>query len=218
MPCDPFQMAVIHRAFRTEFGNLPALIRAVTPGDTGRSKFVGKYLDNMIAVLHHHHAAEDEVLWPKLRERTPRYDNEIQRAEDAHAGIAELIDQVQSFRPSWAGSADPRLAEQLGSAADELSIRLNEHLEDEEQNIVALIGQYITPDEWQAFIDRGAAYVSPSNLWFSLAFGDVLLRNATPDEQRRFFASLPFALRMVLNLLGRRAYASYQTKLYGAPA
>jgi hypothetical protein len=29
MPSDPFQMAMIHRACRTEFGNLPGLIRDV---------------------------------------------------------------------------------------------------------------------------------------------------------------------------------------------
>lgn len=218
MPCDPFQMTVIHRAFRTEFGNLPGLIRAVTPGDTGRSTFVGKYLDNMIAVLHHHHAAEDEVLWPKLHQRIPASDNEVRRAEDAHAGVAALVDKVQSARSSWAGSADPRLGEQLGSAVNELSTRLNEHLDDEEQNLVAPIGQYVTPAEWQAFIDRGAAYVSPSNVWFALAFAGVMLRGATAGEQQHFLASLPFALRMVLKLLGRRAYATYQTKLYGAPA
>ena len=172
----------------------------------------------MIAVLHHHHAAEDEILWPKLRERTPSCDNEIQRAEDAHVAIAELLDKVQSVRPSWAGSADAGLAEQLGNAVDELSTRLNEHLADEEQNIVALIEQHVAPEEWQAFIDRGGAYVNPSNLWFALAFGGVMLRDATPDEQRRFFASLPFALRMVLKLLGRRAHATYQSKLYSAPA
>jgi hemerythrin-like domain-containing protein len=218
MPCDPFQMTVIHRALRAEFGNLPALIRAVTPGDTGRSTFVGKYLDNMIAVLHHHHAAEDEVLWPKLHQRTPSSDNEVRRAEDAHAGIAALVDEVQSVRSSWAGSADSRLGVQLGSAVDGLSSRLNEHLDDEEQHVVALIGQYVTPPEWQSFIDRGAAYVGPSNVWFALAFAGVLLGGATADEQQRFFASLPFALRMVLKLLGPSAYATYQTKLYGAPA
>ena len=58
--------------------------------------FVGDYLGNMISVLHHHHAAEDEVLWPKLYERIPSCDTEIQRAEGEHVGIAELIDKVQS--------------------------------------------------------------------------------------------------------------------------
>jgi len=41
---------------------------------------------------------------------------EIQRAEDEHVGIGELIDKVQSVRPSRMGSAEPRLAEQLGAA------------------------------------------------------------------------------------------------------
>jgi hypothetical protein len=95
MPSDPFQMAMIHRTFRTEFGSLPGRIQTVTPGDTKRSTFVGDYLGNMISVLRHHHAAEDEVLWPKLYERIPSCDNEIQRVEGEHVGIAELIDTVQ---------------------------------------------------------------------------------------------------------------------------
>jgi hypothetical protein len=217
MPSDPFQMAMIHRTFRTEFGNLPGLIRTVTPGDTERSTFVGDYLENMISVLHHH-AAEDEVLWPKLRIRIPRCDEEIQRAEDEHAGISELIDKVQSLRPSWRASAESRLAEQLSGAVDELWTGIKEHFEHEEQNIVPLIGEYITPDEWQAFIDRGATYVNPRNLWFALAYAGLLLRDATPDEQRRFIAAVPLGLRIGLKLLGGRAYDAYQTKLYGIPA
>ena len=61
MPSDPFQMAMIHRTFRNEFGHISGLIRAVAPHDTKRSGVVGSYCDNMISVLHHHHAAEDEV-------------------------------------------------------------------------------------------------------------------------------------------------------------
>ncbi|MDT5106057.1 MAG: hypothetical protein QOI25_3570, partial [Mycobacterium sp.] len=161
---------------------------------------------------------EDEVLWPKLRIRIPRCDEEIQRAEDEHAGISELIDKVQSLRPSWRASAESRLAEQLSGAVDELWTGIKEHFEHEEQNIVPLIGEYITPDEWQAFIDRGATYVNPRNLWFALAYAGLLLRDATPDEQRRFIAAVPLGLRIVLKLLGGRAYDAYQTKLYGIPA
>ena len=218
MRSDPFQMAMIHRAFRVEFGNLPGLIRAVSPGDTKRSRFVGNYLDNMILVLHHHHAAEDALLWPTLYERIPICDHEIQRAKDEHVGIAKLIGNVQSLRPSWSGSAEPRLAEQLSSAVAQLSVDANEHFDYEEQLVVPLIGEYIAPEEWQAFIDRGAAYVNPRNLWFALAYAGVLLRDATPDERRRFDAALPFALRTVLKLLGGRAYARYQTELCGGPA
>jgi hypothetical protein len=218
MPSDPFQMAMIHRTFRTEFGNLPGLIRDVAQGDTKRSKLVGDYLGNMILVLEHHHTAEDEVLWPKLRVRTSGGAIEIERAEGEHVHIAELIDKVQSVRPSWTRSADPRLAEQLSTAVEDLSAVAIEHFGHEEQNIVPLIGEHITPQEWKDFIDRGAAYVNPRNLWFALAYAGCLLGDATPDEQTRFTAALPFALRMVLKLLGERAYATYRTRLYGVPA
>jgi hypothetical protein len=70
----------------------------------------------------------------------------------------------------------------LEGAVDELSTRLNEHLADEEQNIVALIGQYVTAEEWQAFIDPGGAYVNPSNLWFALAFGALCCGTRHPTS------------------------------------
>jgi hemerythrin-like domain-containing protein len=218
MPSDPFQMAMIHRTFRTEFGSLPSLIREVAHGDTKRSTVIGDYLGNMILVLEHHHTAEDEVLWPKLRVRTSGGAIEIERAEREHVHIAELIDKVQSVRQSWTRSADPRLAEQLSAAVEDLSSGAIEHFDDEEQNILPLIGEHITPQEWKEFIDRGAAYVNPRNLWFALAYAGCLLRDATPDEQTRFIAALPAALRIVLKLLGERAYATYRTRLYGVPA
>lgn len=67
MTSDPFQMAMIHRTFRTEFGRIPVLVRDVAAGDTKRARTVGAYLGTMISVLHHHHSAEDDVLWPTLR-------------------------------------------------------------------------------------------------------------------------------------------------------
>lgn len=216
--CDPFQMAMIHRAFRIEFANIPTLIRSVAPGDTKRATLIGGYLADLSSVLHHHHAAEDELLWPLLRRRAALRDDDVQRAEAAHRGIAELLDTVESVRPAWTDSGAPRLAERLGTAVDELCIGLNAHLDHEELEIVPLIAEHVTPKEWQAVIDRGAAYVKPSNLWFSLAYGAVLLHNATPEESRRFIASIPLPLRIVLKLIGGRAFASYQGRLYGPPA
>jgi hemerythrin-like domain-containing protein len=216
MSSDPFQMSMIHNTFRSELSNLPGLIMAVAPGDTKRSAIVGDYLGNMIAVLQHHHAAEDELLWPKLRART--YGGAIDLAAGEHMHIAELIDKVQSIRAAWTHSADSRLAEQLSAAVNDMSANANEHFDREEQNILPLLGQYITPKEWKDFIDRGAAYVNPRNLWFALAYAGCLLHDATPNEQKRFIASLPLALRMVLKFLGERAYVTYRTRLYGVAA
>lgn len=216
MSSDPFQMAMIHRTFHREFSNLAGLIRALPAGDTHRSTIVGNYLGNMISVLHHHHDAEDELLWPKLHDRTSCGGDTLQQAQAEHAVIAEAIDKIQAVRPLWARCAEPRLAEQLSVSIEELSAHADEHFDHEERNVVPLISQHITSEEWQDFIDRGAAYVNPKNLWFSLAYSGFLLGDAVPDEQRRFLASLPIALRTVVKLLGRRAHARYRTKLYGA--
>ena len=62
---------------------------------------------------------------------------------------------------------------------------------------------------------RGAAYVNPRNLWFALAYAGFLMRDGTPDEQRRFIEALPLPLRLTLKLLGGRANSAYRTKLYG---
>ena len=101
---------------------------------------------------------------------------------------------------------------QLSAAVQRLSAHLEEHFDDEERDVVPLIVQHITDEEWQGFIDRGAAYVRPANLWFSLAYSGFLLDDATPEEHRRFLASLPAALRVV-KLVGSRAYTGYRTKL-----
>jgi Hemerythrin HHE cation binding domain len=212
--CDPFQMAMIHRTFRSELGSLPELIRSAAPGDFKRAEIVGKYLADMISVLHHHHAAEDDLLWPILRARLATGDDEVAHAEAEHLNVAELMDAVEAIRPSWMHSGEPRLGTRLEVAVGELCVAANEHFDHEERQLVPLIAEYLTPQEWQAVIDRGAAYVKPSNLWFALAYAGVLLRGGTSDERRRFIASIPLPLKVVLKLIGGRAFASYQAKLY----
>lgn len=216
MPSDPFQMAMIHRTFRRQFTDLSTLIRCLPPGDTRRSKFVGNYLANLLSVLHHHHAAEDELLWPKLHERTPDCGDAVARGQTEHTIIAEAINQVQTVGRRWAHRPDRHLAEQLSTALDELSACAGEHFDHEERTVLPLVAQYVDAPEWQGFIDRGAAYVRPRNLWFSLGYSGFLLADASPTEQRQLLESLPVPLRIVVKLLGGHAYTQYRMRLYGA--
>jgi hemerythrin-like domain-containing protein len=215
MPSDPFQMVMIHRGFRTEFSNIASLVRAVEPGDATRRKIVGHYLENMILVLHHHHAAEDEMLFSALSARLPDSDTPLDSAGRDHADIERIFERATALRLSWQRGGDAGEAEDLGRALDDLSGVAGEHFDREEREVVPLIGEHLTQAEWQAFIDRGGAYVNPANVWFALAYAGLVLRDATPEERVRFSASLPLPLRIVLKTLGRHAYASYQKKLYG---
>ncbi len=118
MPTDAFEMAIVHRVFRNELRNAPGLIREVEAGDTERSAIVGGHLDFIAAALHRHHAAEDELIWPKLHARAPARAAEITRMEGAHRGIADSVATVQAMLPSWATSADARQAGQLVPAVE----------------------------------------------------------------------------------------------------
>lgn len=71
-------MAMIHRVFRRELGALPAGIRGVAAGDVARATVLAGHAHMVLDVLHHHHEAEDVLLWPRLRERL--------------AGATELLD------------------------------------------------------------------------------------------------------------------------------
>lgn len=216
MPTDAFEMAIVHRVFRNELRNAPGLIREVEAGDTERSAIVGGHLDFIAAALHHHHAAEDELIWPKLHARAPARAAEITRMEGAHRGIADSVATVQAMLPSWATSADARQAGQLVPAVEKLSALVDEHLADEERNVVPLITEHVTPQAWQEALDRGAAFLSRKNVRLGLVLAGFVLDAASAEEGRRFVAGVPLPQRTLWLLFGKRTFAAYRAKLYGA--
>lgn len=218
MACDPFQMPLIHQACRREFGAMPKLITDVPPEDRRRATVVTLHIGNMVSLLHHHHAAEDAVLWPALRARISDGTAVADDAEAQHEGIAECFNDVERLRRAWSASPGADNANPLVAAIEKLSRRAETHFADEESTIVPLIREHVTAQEWQAFIDRGAAYVRPSTLKFALAFAGMMVQNATSDEQRRLAASVPIGPRLALKAFGMQAYRSYCAKVYGPNA
>jgi hypothetical protein len=214
MPCDAFDMEIVHGVFRTELHNAPDLVRDVKAGDRKRSAIVGDHLNFIVAGLHHHHAAEDELIWPKLRARAPAQAAEITRMEAHHRGIAEGVARVQDIVASWVGSADPGLARHIIPAVEGLSAVVDEHLADEELNIVPLINEHITSAEWQEAVSRAAEFLSMKNVWLGLVLGGYVL-DAAGDEGRRLMANVPLPKRALALLLAPRASAIYRRKIYG---
>ena len=215
MPCDAFDMEIVHRVFRTELRIAPDLVRDIKAGDSKRSAIVGDHLNFIVAGLHHHHAAEDELIWPKLHARAPALAAEITRMEDQHRGIAEGVASVQELVASWVASADPGLAKQLILAVEVLSAVVDEHLTDEELNVVPLINEYITSVEWREAVTRAAEFLSRKNVWLGLVLGGYVLDAGSGDEGRRLMANVPLPKRMLALLLARRACTIYRRKIYG---
>jgi len=214
MPTDAFDMAIVHRVFRNELRAAPGLVREVPAGDTNRSGTVGTHLKFIVAALHHHHMAEDELIWPRLHARAPAHSSEITRMEDQHRGIAEAVARMQSIVEPWAASADPQCADELTAVLADLSARVDEHLAEEERTAVPLINEHISTDEWQQAVARAAEFLSWTNLRLGLVLGGYVLDAATDDEGRRLMANVPLPKRVLVQLSSPWALGAYRKKLH----
>lgn len=214
MPCDPFEMALVHGGFRREFHNASGLVRDVAAGDHRRAGVVGAHLDFMMTALHYHHHAEDTVVWPRLASRAPSRTTEVSRMEDAHRAIADTGGRVRDTMVQWAKGGDRRLAGQLVPLVEEFAGRVDEHFDDEERDVVPLIAEHLAPREWRKFLAHGSAFLRAHPRW-GLALGGVVLDGASSHTRQRFLGGVPLPARAAFMLAGERVYADYRTRVYG---
>jgi hypothetical protein len=213
MPVDASDMTLVHRVFRREFDGFPELVAAVPPGDTARAKVIGEHLRFMVDGLHHHHASEDELVWPKLVGRDPDRRDVIERMEAEHADIAAAVLRAQASQSMWQASADPALADQLSAGIAELTALIVKHLDDEERNAVPIIEEHLTDAEWGAALKRGASFLS-SHPRLGIVLGGLVLDYASSDERLKFLSGVPQPQRLLLKLLSGRMTAAYRRQLY----
>ncbi|WP_156622959.1 hemerythrin domain-containing protein [Mycobacterium sp. 1164966.3] len=227
MPTDAFEMAMVHRVFRSELRSASELIRQVHPGQYGRRKRVADHILNVLAALHHHHHAEDELLWPTLRSRVRLRADDIDRMETEHALMAKLVSSVEVRLAAWIADTDctaagcapqSSAAQKLIYEIETLAELVNEHFNAEELRVVPLINECITDAEWHATTERGASFLTVHNIGFGVAFIGMVLETCTVDERRRFLAGMSAPRRVLAKLFAGRVASSYRARLESQPS
>ncbi|HEY5457410.1 MAG TPA: hemerythrin domain-containing protein [Acidothermaceae bacterium] len=201
------QMVVIHRVFRREFGLLPALIRDVAPDDVERASFVADHATGLLGFVHIHHSGEDEFLWPVLLERVEVEADLIRRMEDQHLHVAALIPRAQELLPGWAAQPSAQRGEDLATTFEQIAAVLDEHLGEEEKQILPLVEEYLTLEEWARLGQHATASLSPPDLMASLA---AILEEADDDERAMFTVVLP---PPVLSMFVEQAEPAYRDRM-----
>jgi len=189
----------------------PALIRAVRPGDTARAGVLAEHLGNLAQGLHHHHTGEDELLWPLMLARVPMQAELINRMEAQHDRLHAPLARVEELLPRWRARALAADRDELADVLAQAAVALDEHLADEEREILPLVEQYLTPAEWKALGERGKAILPKGKL--ALVFLGAILEEATPEEKKRFLAELPAPARLLWRLTGERVYAKARDQI-----
>ena len=150
MEAEPTGLLLAHRAMLRDLDRLAELtgrLAGRTALDRRRAAAIAAYLDDLCDSIHHHHSAEDDVLWPVL-----------ERSAGAHVDLTELTDDHAVLEPKLhrvrAGAASLRTGGLVPAAlaADLADLRdtLHEHIGDEERTIVPLIRRYVSDADWHA--------------------------------------------------------------------
>ncbi|WP_330350544.1 hemerythrin domain-containing protein [Streptomyces sp. NBC_00582] len=206
------EMVVVHRVFRRESALLPRLVRAVPDGATARAAQVAGHLREYVDGLHHHHALEDELVWPLLHARVARDGEVVDRMEEQHRRIDSTLAAVAEWAPAWERAADRIAGEELALALDAHRTVLLEHLDDEERLVLPLVAEQLTVAEWDLVGTRGLERIPKEKLFLALG---ALLEEATPEERRVFLGKAPLIGRLLWWAVGRRQYAAACRALRG---
>ncbi|HEY3610735.1 MAG TPA: hemerythrin domain-containing protein [Pseudonocardiaceae bacterium] len=216
MAVDTWEMVVVHRSFRREFREAAGLVGSVRAGDRARAELVGRHLAGMVIGLHHHHAGEDDLLWPVLLPRVTLHTELVHRMESQHKQLAVLIDRIEDLLPGWRLTGDAVAGRELAGVFVEASALLDEHLAQEEAEILPLVAEHVTPAEWQALGERGVDSL-PKNSTVFVYLG-LALQETTDDERRAFLGLLPPPVRLFWHVFGKGIYRRTYHRLYDTGA
>ncbi|MFG2937450.1 hemerythrin domain-containing protein [Streptomyces sp. NPDC048282] len=201
------EMVVVHRVFRRESAMLPRLVRAVPDGDAARAARVTEALRDYTNGLHHHHHAEDELVWPLLRSRAAHDEVLVGRMTEQHEAIDATLTAVAEWLPVWERSADRISGEELALALDAHRTALLDHLDEEERSVLPLIAAHLTVAEWDLVGERGMEGIPKNKRMLALG---AILEEATPEESAYFLGRAPLLGRLLWQAVGRRQYAAYR--------
>src|SRR4051812_31524247 len=93
-PPDLTGFLLAHRAMLGEFDLLAVAAAAVDPADTSRVGALDAQIGLLVRVLHHHHTAEDDGIWPIIRAADPAAGAIFDRLEADHDELQLLLDEV----------------------------------------------------------------------------------------------------------------------------
>ena len=198
-------MLAAHAAFRRDLAQLARAAMFADLPDPGRRASVQAGWQLFKRQLHIHHTAEDEIVWPALRERLTRSEHAqsvLDAMEAEHRQIDPLLAAVDAAfaRADHGHRADVRA---IGDAADALAGSLTAHLTHEERDGLPLIGEALTSAEWRRV---GFRIVRKNGLSAGGEMFAWLADGADPDQAAAAIGTLPPPARLVYRAIWRPRY------------
>jgi len=210
---DVRDMIVVHTALLREFRLAPSAVELAGRGSTTRVRDVAQHIELICALLHHHHAGEDALLWPVLSPRlSPRERALVAVAQSQHAAIEKALERVEVSRAAWTERTSGSTGEDLIVALQALYAALHEHLDAEERDLLPLAAVHLDPSEWQSIGEAGAAAIAAKDRL--LVFG-MFAYESDPAVLATMLQRAPAPVRLLVPRLAPRMYARHAARMLG---
>jgi hypothetical protein len=208
---DSSDMLMIHNMFRREFALMPGLVGAVMAGEHDRAQIIGDHVQTVTDLLHHHHAHEDEDIWPLLLDRCTRAARLVGLMQGQHQQVATLLHQIDEALSTWRDAVTIESRGALADVLDRLIPLLKEHLSAEEDRVVPLMEQYITVAEWHATME---SELTADPAQFALIVG-LLMYEGDPHRVDQYVAAMSASARPGIRQLAAKTFADHSQRVHG---
>lgn len=213
-PVDMVAMYVFHHAFRRDLDHFLDAARRTPVDDVAAWRRLAARWGLFSEQLHHHHEAEDRVLWPWLRERATTAELEVLDAMEAEhdeidPGLAAVTAAYDDLSTPGGSRDDVRgaLVVRLAGVREVL----DRHLGHEETAAITLVQRVTTQEEWLT-LEKG--FRQGQSLGSALRMVPWALHGLPVDVRTRLLRAAP-PFRVVQALLGpgfeRRERAAFGT-------
>ena len=201
-------IVVIHRAIRQDLHRLAACLGEIAArgAPPKRSRALCRYTAALLAEIRAHLQNEDDILWPVIA-ATAGQAVDLTPLTDDHQAIQAAADRAAQALASF--RAEPRVLAELYASVRDLRDMVDEHIADEEQQILPAMRRYLTAPAYrwcQKQIRRKATWPGPG---FTAPW---LERHAQPDELSKLLATGGWPARIIT----RSRYAWLERQAFGS--
>ncbi|MEI6623172.1 MAG: hemerythrin domain-containing protein [Actinomycetes bacterium] len=193
---DMWFMDLVHAAIVRDLNRLADVTAdGVSDGAIARWRFVSD-------VLQTHHDAEDQYLWPMVRDHAgddPGVQPIMDAMESEHAAIDPAIEQIGD-------ALTARDAEAASEQLRALATATAAHFEHEQTDAVPLLSRYVDPETRTTFEKSQRAGIPKSQ---QMLFFPWLTDGTDSKTAAAAWGVLPTPVRMMIKPIGSRKYAAF---------
>jgi hemerythrin-like domain-containing protein len=205
---------LIHRSIRRSTARLATAVATVTDADRyERGQQLARWYAGFEGELHIHHTVEDDFFFPALFDRVPALRGYLERIDDEHHELTELIDATRAAIGALTDPSVPFAAAVAGASdrAGQLDALMDRHLDFEDAEVLPLFTRHMDAADYDEIEKKAMATPKLGALRFTVPW---MMANANDEEQRLLLDNAPFMMK-VLWIATRRGYDRMATAAFG---